>query len=338
MGSEGEYCFEGWGGGFIRVVDIAGAELLSYFTVAAEDGCTVKAQLIVPEDLSLTNYQGSVLFERNRATGTTALGEFCGSGCGGALYVGEDSSAELDRVDFANNSAGDGGALFVDLHGDLSLSRVMMRGNTASRNGGAMSVGTVAKVSVTDSTAKHNVAVGSGGMLHLSSIMAATLQGIDAIGNKAGATGGAIAAFGATRSTVSLTGSTIRGHKAGDGGGVFLEDSVMGLVGVRLSENSAESGNGGAVATSGTDTSLGISDAECVRVDVLLDWSTAGNTCSKQSSGYTCDPLVFNFGMTCAELEQMDWISDGDCSGCTCNDRCAGSHHHMPFVSCVRVY
>ena len=220
MGSEGEYCFEGLGGGFIRVVDIAGYELLSYFTVAPGDLCTKKAQLIVPEDTSLTNYQGSVLFERNHATGTTALGGFCGSGCdGAALYVGEDSSAELDRVDFANNSAGDGGALFVDLHGDLSLSRVMMRGNTASRNGGAMSVGTVAKVSVIESTAKHNVAVGSGGMLHLSSSMAATLQGIDAIGNKAGATGGAIAAFGATRSTVSLTGSTIRGHKAGDGGG-----------------------------------------------------------------------------------------------------------------------
>ena len=327
MGSEGAYCFEGWGGGHVRVLDIEKTELLSYFTVPAGGECTVTTQLIVPEDDTLTKYRGDVLFEGNRATGTAP--GFCGMGCGGALYVGESSAAEIDRVDFAHNSAADGGALFVDLMGDLSLSRVMMRSNSASRDGGAMSVGTIATVSMVDSTAKHNVAGGSGGMLHLSGVMSATLQGIDATGNTAGATGGAVAAFDATRTKVALTNSSIRGQTAGgSGGGLFLEDSVMGLVGVELSENSADAGDGGAVATSGADTFLEIDDAECVHVDVLLDWTSAGIGCPVAYYDlYTCDPLVVNFGMSCAELPQnLDFEGHEDpCNGCPCNDKCASN-------------
>ena len=112
VGSEGAYCFEGWGGGYVRVVDIAEAELLSYFTLPAGVGCTATAQLTVPEDNTLIKDRGLVLFERNRATGTTS--GFCGAGCGGALCVGESSSADFDRVDFSKNSAGDGGAVFVN--------------------------------------------------------------------------------------------------------------------------------------------------------------------------------------------------------------------------------
>ena len=322
IGSEGAFCFEGWGGGYLRIVDITGTELLSYFTLPADAGCAVRTKLAVPEDDTLTKYQGSVLFEDNHAAG--AIPGFCGAGCGGALYVGEYCTAELDRIDFARNSAADGGALFVDLLGDLSLSRVIMRSNRASGDGGAIGVGAIAAVSVRESIARYNVAGGSGGMLHLSNAMSAKLQGIDATGNKAGASGGAVAAFDATRTLVTLTNSTIRGHTASDsGGGLFLKDSVMGLVGVEMSENSAEHGDGGALATSGINTFLEISDAECVRVDVLLDWTTAGDGCpTAYYDIYTCDPLLFNFGMTCAELEQFVSSNhyDAPCNGCPCND------------------
>ena len=199
-----------------------------------------------------------------------------------------------------------------------------MRDNTASENGGAMSVGLVATVSISESTAKGNMAVGgSGGMLHLSGVKAATLEGIDAVGNAAGSTGGAVAAFDSTRTTIMLMNSTVRGHKAGEsGGGIFLDDSAMGLVGVLLSENSAEAGDGGAVATTGTATFLEVSDTDCTNVDVLVDWSTAGNGCPVAYDGrYTCDPLIFNFEMTCAELENLAFIGEGKCSGCPCNDR-----------------
>ena len=185
-----------------------------------------------------------------------------------------------------------------------------------------MSIGTIATVSMTKSTAEHNVAGGSGGMLHLSSVMAATLQEIDATSNKAGTFGGAVAVLDATRTKVTLTHSTIRSHTAGDsGGGLFVEDSVMSVVGVELSENSAERGNGGAVATTGTDTFLEISDTECINIDVLLDWTTAGeHGCQPAYESYTCDPLIMNFLVTCAELEQMSFIGTNACNGCPCND------------------
>ena len=46
VGSEGAYCFEGFGGGFLQVVDLAGTELLSYFTLKPGDGCTSKTLLV----------------------------------------------------------------------------------------------------------------------------------------------------------------------------------------------------------------------------------------------------------------------------------------------------
>ena len=45
MGSEGGYCFEGWGEGYVRVVDIEGTVLLSDFTVPDAGECTVTTNL-----------------------------------------------------------------------------------------------------------------------------------------------------------------------------------------------------------------------------------------------------------------------------------------------------
>jgi predicted outer membrane repeat protein len=41
IGSEGKYCYEGWGGGYVRAVDLEGSEILPAFTVQAppEDWC-----------------------------------------------------------------------------------------------------------------------------------------------------------------------------------------------------------------------------------------------------------------------------------------------------------
>ena len=83
-GYEGGNCYEGWGGGFVRVLDIRGSELVDHLTVE-EFTCGATATWTISEDTKLSGYQGNVRFERNRATGESP--EFCGTGCGGAVYI-----------------------------------------------------------------------------------------------------------------------------------------------------------------------------------------------------------------------------------------------------------
>ena len=318
-GSEGGYCYEGWGGGYMQVVDLMGSELTSRFTVDRTD-CTATTTLAVPKDAALTNCPGLVRFQGNRAEDS-----------GGAFHINESCSADLGRVDFARNSAiADGGALFVDALGDLSLSQSKLRNNDAKRNGGAAHVNTFAKTKITKVTAGYNRAGRSGGMLHLSGVAATTLWGLDATGNQAGASGGAVAVTDSTRTVITLTNSTIRQNKATDaGGGLYLKYSEMEVAGVQLLENSADPGNGGAALTSGEDTLLRFSDTKCVGVDVLLDWSTAGNGCLATAAawGYTCEVMVNYYRATCADLE-ASLFGPGVCSGCDCSDGCV-SHYKI---------
>ena len=251
---------------------------------------------------------------------------------GGAVYVGPFCTADLSRVDALRNSAvDDGGAFFVDYLGDLSLAQLTMDDNSALRNGGAMSAGTLARISVDQTTAKRNTAGQSGGMLHLSDVLDATLRGIDATDNKAARSGGAIAVFeyDSTRSIVTLANSSLHLNKAGEvdgergrGGGIFLEDSELRVVGVQLSGNSVGHGDGGGIATRGTDTTLALSDAECIKVDIFLDWTVAGHGCTDTYIGYNCE-LFTSYaagGNTCREVvERWHGLS---CSGCPCNVEC----------------
>jgi hypothetical protein len=334
LGSEGGICSEGWGGGYVRVTNMLGSELLSSFTVEERDQvnpvptpCIATTTLTVEKDASLPNNQGAALFERNRATGQ--LSGFCGAGCGGALYLeGLSSTATIDNTVFALNSAADGGALFVDLLGEISLFRVTMRNNSASLNGGAMNVGTAATVDVTQSTANSNIAGGSGGMLHMSDVGAAALEEVVATGNIAGTNGGAVAVFDVTRSTVTLKNSIMRRNKAlkENGGGVYAENSEVGVYGVEFIENSVELGDGGGVATRGPLTNFDISETECVNVDVLLDWTTTdGSGCRSSAYGQTCLASIVEKETTCSAFEDATYAVftvSADCSGCTCNNGC----------------
>ena len=95
MGAEGGACFAGWEGGYVRAVDRAGTELAT-LTLEAGDGCATKVNLSIAVDLTLTDSTESVLFERNIATGTGT--GFCGTGCGGAVYVGTVRARALKAV------------------------------------------------------------------------------------------------------------------------------------------------------------------------------------------------------------------------------------------------
>jgi len=345
-GSEGD-CYGGWGGGYMRVFDLMGKELLGDFTMTETDGCSTTVPLTVNEDVSLTESRSSVLFERNRATGTS--GGFCGLGCGGALYIGESCAAELDRIDLILNSAADGGALFVDALADLSLARGNVRDNAASRNGGAVSVGTLAVATITESTARRNSADASGGMAYLSGVAAATLRSVELVNNNAGTTGGALAAVSSSRTAAKIVDSTVgQNTAAGNGGGLFLLDSEADVVGTQLlgntagkrndggsadegasADDGAASANGGGVAMSGSSTNLGLSDTECVNVDVLLDWTTAGDGCPTLGgifTALTAEYMITYSGLDCATAQlTLDKNPEdvGDAAtvnGCSCND------------------
>ena len=290
----------------MTAVGIFGEELLSAFTVEAYAGCTASATFVVPDDVTLTQSSGPVRFDRNRATGS-----------GGAVFLAESCSADLDRIDFSGNTATvDGGALFVDLGGALSLSRSTLRDNVASRHGGAMSVGVIATIRINQTTARDNIAGGSGGALRLTGIAAASLQGFEAVSNKAGAVGGAMAVYDATRTLITLSNSTILGNRGSIGGALFTQDSEMNVEGVQFIANSAEV-DGGAVAASGIETVLELSDAECVNVHVLLDWTTAGEDgCPVGSQDVTCLACMVYFDVTCGKTRY-----GVSCNGCDCNDK-----------------
>lgn len=70
-----------------------------------------------------------------------------GAGDGGALYAGGEVT--LENLLFTDNTARDGGAIFVDLLGTLAVSNVRFHANSATRDGGAVAaVGT--NISFTD--------------------------------------------------------------------------------------------------------------------------------------------------------------------------------------------
>jgi predicted outer membrane repeat protein len=347
IASQGGYCVEGFGGGFLRIVDLADSELLAPLTLLgltdtgtgsrAGSPCVARANVTIVGDSATTaHHRGSLLFDRNKATGTSD--GFCGTGCGGALFIGDSCSADLGQMDFAHNSAADGGALFVDLLAELSLSHSTMRNNTATKNGGAISAGNLAAVTVRQSTARNNAAGQSGGVLHLSGVSAAALDGIDATGNTAGTTGGAVAVVDSARNTITLTNSTIRRNAAsGSGGGVSLEDSVVDIAGVEFHANSVKRGSGGAVATSGANARVEFPATECTNVDVLVDWTTAGNKqCEGDSTpvlGFVCDAWALYFETTCADVPGLVAGAFGasiSCEGCACN---VGYGCHIKFTN-----
>lgn len=85
MGAVGGHCTDGWGGGYVRAVDRGGTELAT-LTHDDEEGCASAVDLAIAADDTLTSANGPIRFLQNVATG--AVDGLCGTGCGGALYVG----------------------------------------------------------------------------------------------------------------------------------------------------------------------------------------------------------------------------------------------------------
>ncbi len=197
----------------------------------------------------------------------TLQGGDAGAGDGGAIRTAASTDLQLDNVDFLNNSAANGGAVFV-VNGQLDIEASTMQGNQATANGGAIAV-TSAPVTILDSTMVGNTAGGSGGAISLADgqleIRVSTLQdnqatsdggaiatgtgqvtlvNVAVTGNTSGANGGGIAATSAT-SSVSTLNSTISGNTAASsGGGIYGGNADLELEISTVTLNDANVGGG----------------------------------------------------------------------------------------------
>ena len=168
-------------------------------------------------------------------------------------------------------------------------------------------------MALADAQCTANRAAGSGGFAHFVGILSATIDGIVATGNEAGDAGGAFAVIDSIRAISNMTDSSVNFNRAGSkGGGLYIEDAVVSVTGTQFRDNFVDQGDGGASATSGALAQLSFADRECVAVEVVLDWSTAGGGCSiVDDDGRTCD----YWAASCVDLQNDHGY---DCSGCAC--------------------
>ncbi len=182
---------------------------------------------------------------------------------GGAIYSESLGLVSVADSSITGSSAGDdGGAIYTS--GNLSLVNVTIGGaaaglhNTAVADGGGVYSG--GNVTISNSTISGNTAGGDGGGVYASGITTienSTIGGAAAgAGNTATSSGGGIAAV-----TASITNSTISGNTAtaNHGGGIYAKGNVT-LLNAKISGNTA-GGNGGGVYSlidvNATNTTIG---------------------------------------------------------------------------------
>ena len=155
------------------------------------------------------------------------------------LYV-ESSTLNLTKSTFQNNSAANGGVIFVDRSSTLDLSTSTFQNNSAEYNGGVLYVGS-STLNLSTSTFQNNSAEDNGGVLYVESstlnLTKSTFQNNSAID------GGAI--FVDRSSTLNLSTSTFQNNSAVEGGAIFVDrSSTLNLSTSTFQNNSAASWGG----------------------------------------------------------------------------------------------
>ncbi len=202
---------------------------------------------------------------------TTGTGD---AGKGGAIYV-RGAAVDIANCILNGNKAeggtdNQGGAIYA--HGaTVNIKNCTMTGNAATKDGGAVyadkdtaaSTITISGGTIGGAGTDANLvtdADGFGGGIFINDGCTLTLdeyegQGVKIIGNKAGRAGG----VRANKSTVSMTGCTIRGNKAkstsdNGGGGVYIQGGTLDMSRCTITGNEAEKNGGGLNIEKGTVT------------------------------------------------------------------------------------
>lgn len=203
----------------------------------------------------------SVAFTENHATGNQA-----GSGYGGGILVENSGKATIADSTFTDNTAYDGGGIFVsensqDLkitnsaftgnrvrhHGGgivanrttTEINKVTIENNHADRYGGGIKISDETELTVIDSEIKLNTARYGGG-LSVNSGSKVAMTDTNVVGNTA-----------LHISDETAEGGTEEDNKGGDGGGINIDlpNTVFTMTGGEIAGNTGESSGGGLFAT-----------------------------------------------------------------------------------------
>ena len=171
---------------------------------------------------------------------------------GGAIYNDAGGSVSITNSTFSGNSAGAGGGVY-NYRGTLDVTGSTFTGNNASGSGGAIENTIFGDMTVTDSTFSGNTAGNGGGGID-------NFGTLDVTGSSfANNTAHVGAAIVNNSGTLTLTGSTFSGNSAVNGGAIYsYRTSTLALV----VANSTFSGNsagyyGGALLLAGDENGSG---------------------------------------------------------------------------------
>ena len=201
-------------------------------------------------------------------TGCVFSGNSAQTGAAGALWIdGNDSDSRSSKVSLVtsrfldNDAATDGGGLFLR-SGAVSLSGVIVSGNTAAGGGGGLDAFAVRKLTVTKSLFADNRAVAGGGGIYLTGAAAGFSASITATqivdnevkngGTPSGRGGGVYALE--TGGKINITGSLISANSAANGGGITIYQNaapgvIATLTGNTVSGNETSGGGAGMLLT-----------------------------------------------------------------------------------------
>lgn len=196
------------------------------------------------------------------------------AGFGGAFTF--RGKATIEKTNFRNNSAGNGGAIWF-ASGELNLRRVTFQGNSATGEGGAI------------------------GVAQNGSDAALTIRYAHFRQNKA-QRGGAISIMGSTERGRSLSGIAVnfaRNTAAGNGGAINADNSVVDLTRAQFVENTA-GGSGGALMVDA------FAEATLANVLAVRNTASSGSVYSGNRLQLINATLADNKGPAIALIPQRD--------------------------------
>jgi hypothetical protein len=172
---------------------------------------------------------------------------------GGAI-ISDETLALSNVVVAGSTTTGNGGGIFVDTTGKVSVKASIVSGNSAGGGGGGMYL-RAAAITVSGCTITGNTAGTDGGGLYARILTTGTgdilIENSRIIGNTAGSEGGGAGLdndrelAGVQKGKVIVRNTIISGNSAGaEGGGLYLDDGFVLLDRVQISNNSAARGGG----------------------------------------------------------------------------------------------
>jgi len=177
------------------------------------------------------------LFQGCKFNNNTVLlggGQQSRRGGGGGLYCSINNILEVNECDFANNTAGSGGAVFMNSNCSAAVKNTTFSTNFADNDGGAVYITDSNTIEITDINITESTALRGGGIFALNSPKV-TIANCELNANRA---------YGLTTpSDPNLVGSD--GNFIAQGGGIFAFASIEKIADCRITGNTATTSGGG---------------------------------------------------------------------------------------------